>query len=325
MTLVSSRLAPLGAALVVAGLVTGVATAQGQLAGDTRLTGATPTVLTTPLPKLESILAQGLGESCDPTDGTVFVAGGTGYQKSGETLGTADVFGGATGLRLVGSRMADVNGVVVILSDGRRINPRTFLKSCTDSQNRPAIRVTFDLPQVTTATTVRLQLTAPEPQPLIAPPPTPPQLCRDPLTGVSKPCQTLPPLPPKSIKVADLGLVLHPRPSITVATPDRVDAGSGTRTCRARIRFSGQNLANADISAGSAALTNFTRTIVSRSSSAIVADVTKDCPGGAGYVFTMVSTTLNLRRGPVGASTAITQCDTCTSARSLGTVAIGFR
>jgi hypothetical protein len=223
--------------------------------------------------------------------------------------------------------MDNVTGVVVILSDGRLINPKTQL-NCTDAQQRPSIRVTFDLPQLTTTTTARLKLTAPEARPLIELPPPPPPLqdCRDPLTGEKKPCPP-PPLPPlRGAKVAaDLGLVLHPKPSITSATPDRVDADRGAQTCRARIRFSGQNLANADIHTGSAVDTNFTRTIVSRSNRAIVADVTKNCPGNTGYIFTMVGPALSLRRGPVGAPSTITQCDTCTSARSMGVAAIGFR
>lgn len=316
MTLISSRLAPVGAALVIAGLLAGGATAQGQLVGDTRITGATPAVLTAPLPKLESVLAQRAGEGCAASNGVVFATGGAGYQRSGESLGTADVFGGATGLRLVGSRMAEVSGVVIILSDGRRITPRTLLNSCTDSQGRPSIRVTFDLPLVTTTTTARLQLTAPEPPPLITPPPPPPTLCRDPLTGESKPCPTLPTLPPKSIKVADLGLVLHPKPNIASLSPTSISAVGRSEVCRGRVRFDGQNLASAKLVADTGPL-SFSTAVISQTATTIVADVTKTCQTGT-VLNTIISGGVTLRRGTAGSPTTVIQCDTCVAASNFG-------
>ena len=316
MTQVSSRLAQMGAALVVTGLMASVAAAEGQLVGEPRLGGGTPAVLTAPLPRLESVLAQRAGEGCAASNGTIFAAGGAGFQRAGESLGTADVFGGAAGLRLVGSRMVDVNGVVVVLADGRRINPRTFLKSCTDSQGRPSIRVTFDLPDLATTTTARLQLTAPEPPPLVTPPTTPPSLCRDPLTGVSKPCPTLPPPPPTSVKVADLGLILHPKPNITSLTPTSISAVGRSEICSGRVRFSGQNLTSAKLVADAGPL-GFSTTVISQTGTAIVADVTKSCQTNT-VLTTIVSGGVTLRRGAAGPPTTVTQCDTCVATSNFG-------
>jgi hypothetical protein len=312
-----SRLASKAGALAVASVFLSAANAQGQPVGNPLNLNTPPGVIRAPLPKIEKIITT-TGAECGAGPSTifsgsniVFAAGGLGYLQAGEALGVADLFGGATGLLLQGSGMADVSSAVVILSDGRRITPRTFNKTCRDG-SRTAIRLTFDLPSVSARSTARLQVMAPEPPPLLVSPPPPTQVCTDPVTGTVKSCPVLPPAPRKIVTIADIGLVLHPRPSVAKVEPAEVRSVGGSEVCQGRARISGQNLSNATLTTDdSGRSAGFTSTTISRTATTILADFRKPCRTNVAATSTYITVGAMLRRGVAGDLVLVPKCDTC--------------
>lgn|GEM_PF-3519226 len=319
-----SSLASRAGALGIAYLFLGMTNAHGQPVANLLNLNTPPGFIRAPLPKLESVTTTS-DNVCQVGQGTtasstVFAAVGAGYRQAGEPLGAADVFGGLTNLLLRGSGMADVSSVVVVLPDGRRLTPRVFNKTCLDGA-RTAIGLTFDLPGVSVRSTARLQVMAPEPPPLVAAAPPTLKVCTDPMTGAVKSCPALPPLAGKAVTVADIGLILHPRPSVVTIEPRQIQAVGAREVCGGRLRLSGQNLGNATLRTdGKGRADGFTSTTVSQTATAVFADVQQSCITNTMMAPTFIGVGVMLRRGIAGDFALVPECDTCASppSRSFG-------
>jgi hypothetical protein len=282
------------AALGVA--VSGLALLCGPAAGQPLVNPPVVSPLVPEAPRLTSIA--GAPEGCSGV--TLFTTGGA-YG------GSADVFAGPTGLLLIGSRLQDLSGITVVLAGGERLAP-TSRTVCNGG-----VRVTFNLPPGTSATSqARLELRAPEPPPLVKAPAAPQPACVDRLTGKPTGCPELPkPTTPRILNIADIQLTIFPRPDPDSSVRPEIGGGAGGETCRGRVIFPGRKLAQArptpDTSAANAGVRV---TVVSQSDQGILADVIARCPFGGG-VLSSISAVVPVRRGPNAAITPVETCDNC--------------
>jgi hypothetical protein len=300
-----SRMAALGVA------VSGLALVAGQGAAQPLVNAPTVSPLTPQPARIEAIHASTI--SCE-SQGVVFTPNG-GYG------GSADVFDGPMALILKGTKLEDVTGIAVVLDNGTRLAPVSRTE-CPGADG-VSLRVVFNLPTVArTGSRAQLEVMAKEPPKLVAklPPGAVPQkTCVDRLTGQPTGCPELPaptPAGPPQIRIANVLLMLSPRPNLVSVTPDSVPR-EGREVCTARLVFRGSKLTSLKIAPDQSAINaSLVLTEVSRTDTTMTADSSKRCTSG--IVSSTILGLMTVRRGAIARPQDLHRCDTCADGPRLG-------